>query len=303
MSLSLTEQLDSFVRKHSDRQLMMLPAAIFLIAVLIIAFTWATTGAPVKLGMEFKGGTMISLTTDTPLTELKEKYSAYPITDVRQTGSTTVMQFGPMSAEEQNTLNKDVTDTYENVEIRQVGPVYGLDLQKQAIKALFFSFVGMSIVVFIIFRTFVPSGAVVLSAFCDIVTAVAFMDVVGVELSLGTLAALLMLIGYSVDSDMLLTTRVIKRKGELDENIKGAMITGITMTTTTLVALLAMYIVSTYSYLVVPSFSQITLLSSISIVLIFGLLADLINTWMTNVSILRWYVRKEGTRGARRRRA
>jgi preprotein translocase subunit SecF len=61
MSLSLTEQLDSFVRKHSDRQLMMLPAAIFLIAVLIIAFTWATTGAPVKLGMEFKGGTMISL--------------------------------------------------------------------------------------------------------------------------------------------------------------------------------------------------------------------------------------------------
>jgi preprotein translocase subunit SecF len=303
MSLSLTEQLDSFVRKHSDRQLMILPVAILLIAVLIIAFTWATTGAPVKLGMEFKGGTMISLTTDTPMTELKEKYSAYPITDVRQTGSTTVMQFGPMSDEEQNTLNKDITDTYENVEIRVVGPVYGKDLQEQAIKAIFFSFVGMSLVVFVIFRTFIPSGAVVLSAFCDIMTAVAFMDLVGVELSLGTLAALLMLIGYSVDSDILLTTRVLKRKGEIQENISNAMDTGITMTTTTLVALIAMYLVSTYSYLVIPSFSQINLLSDISIVLIFGLVADMINTWLTNVSILRWYVKKEGTRGARRRRA
>ena len=303
MSLSLTEQLDSFVRKHSDRQLMILPGAILLIAVLIIAFTWATTGAPVKLGMEFKGGTMISLTTDTPLTELKDKYSAYPITDVRQTGSTTVMQFGPMSDEEQNTLNKDITDTYENVEIRVVGPVYGKDLQEQAIKGIFFSFVGMSLVVFVIFRTFIPSGAVVLSAFCDIMTAVAFMDLVGVELSLGTLAALLMLIGYSVDSDILLTTRVLKRKGEIQENISNAMDTGITMTTTTLVALIAMYLVSTYSYLVIPSFSQINLLSDISIVLIFGLVADMINTWLTNVSILRWYVKKEGTRGARRRRA
>ncbi|WP_321420400.1 protein translocase subunit SecF [uncultured Methanomethylovorans sp.] len=303
MSLSLTEQLDSFVRKHSDRQLMILPGAILLIAVLIIAFTWATTGAPVKLGMEFKGGTMISLTTDTPLTELKEKYSIYPLTDVRQTGSTIVMQFGPMSTEEQNTLNKDVTDTYENVEIKLVGPVYGKDLQEQAIKAIFISFVGMSLVVFVIFRTFIPSGAVVLSAFCDIMTAVAFMDLVGVELSLGTLAALLMLIGYSVDSDILLTTRVLKRKGELQENISNAMGTGITMTTTTLVALIAMYLVSTYSYLVIPSFSQINLLSDISIVLIFGLVADMINTWLTNVSILRWYVKKEGTRGARRRRA
>lgn len=303
MSLSLTEQLDSFVRKHNDRQLLVLPVATFLIAVLIIAFTLATTGAPVKLGMEFKGGTMVSLTTDTPAASLKEKYSDYPLSDIRQTGSRTVMQFGPMSNEEQLSLTKDVTDTYQNVEIRQIGPVYGKDLQNQALKAVFFSFVGMSLVVFIIFRTFVPSAAVVLSAFCDIMIAVAFMDLVGVELSLGTVAALLMLIGYSVDSDILLTTRVLKRRGEVEENITNAMGTGITMTTTTLAALIVMYIVATYSYLVIPSFSQINLLSDISIVLIFGLVADIMNTWLTNVSILRWYVQREGTKGARRRRA
>ncbi len=300
MSLSLTEQLDSFVRKHNDRQLLVLPVATFLIAVLIIAFTLAMTGAPVKLGMEFKGGTMVSLTTDTPIASLNEKYSTYPLTDVRQTGSRIVMQFGPMSNEEQLSLTKDVTDTYENVEIRQIGPVYGKDLQNQALKAVFFSFLGMSLVVFVIFKTFIPSGAVVLSAFCDIIIAVAFMNLAGIELSLGTVAALLMLIGYSVDSDILLTTRVLKRRGEVEENITNAMGTGITMTTTTLAALIVMYIVTTYSYLIIPSFSQINLLSDISIVLIFGLVADIMNTWLTNVSILRWYVQKEG---ARRRRA
>lgn len=303
MSLSLTEQLDSFVRKHNDRQLMILPAACFLIAVLIIAFTFATTGAPVKLGMEFKGGTMVSLTTNTPITSLKEKYATYPLTDIRQTGSRVIIEFGPMSAEQQQSLTKDVTATYENVEIRQIGPVYGKDLQDQALKAVFISFVGMSLVVFVIFRTFVPSGAVVLSAFCDIAIAIGFMDLVGVELSLGTVAALLMLIGYSVDSDILLTTRVLKRRGEISENISNAMGTGLTMTTTTLAALIVMYIVTTYSYLVIPSFSQINLLSDISIVLIFGLVADIMNTWLTNVSILRWYVQKEGTKIARRRKA
>lgn len=303
MSLSLTEKLDSFVRKHNDRQLLVLPVAIFLIAVLIIAFTLATTGSPVKLGMEFKGGTMVSLTTDMPASDLKETYSVYPLTDIRQTGSRTVMQFGPMSSVEQLSLTEVVTDNFQNVEIRQIGPVYGKDLQKQAIKAVIFSFIGMALVVFIIFRTFVPSLAIVLAAFCDIIIAAAFMNVAGIELSLGTVAALLMLIGYSVDSDILLTTRLLKRRGEVEENITNAMGTGITMTTTTLAALVVMYLVTTYSYLFIPSFFQINLLSDISIVLIFGLLADIMNTWLTNVSILRWHVKREGTKGARRRRA
>ncbi len=105
-----------------------------------------------------------------------------------------------------------------------------------------------------------------------------------------------MLIGYSVDSDILLTTRVLKRRGTPQENISNAMHTGVTMTTTTLAALVVMYIVSTYSYLISSSLSQITLLSDISIVLIFGLTADLLNTWMLNTSILRWHVANAGKR-------
>lgn len=296
MEVGLTERLDSFVRKHNDRQLAAIPLGVFVISLLILAITFAGSGSPVKLGMDFEGGTMISMETQETVLSIEQKYADYPINDVRQAGSRIIMQFGPMDNELQQQLVSDVIDTYENVEINQVGPVYGASLQKQAFKAVIASFIGMAIVVFLIFKTLVPSVAVVLSALSDIAIAAAFMNIAGIELSLATVAALLMLIGYSVDSDILLTTRVLKRRGTPQENISNAMHTGVTMTTTTLAALVAMYFVSTFSYLLSPTFSQITLLSNISIVLIFGLLADMMNTWMLNTSILRWHVTNVGTR-------
>ncbi|MGI5991255.1 MAG: protein translocase subunit SecF [Methanosarcina sp.] len=297
MSTGLTELLDNFVKNHDNRQLLVFPLAVFAVSLIILLVSIINTGSPVNLGMEFQGGTQISVeTTDSPAV-LKEMYSSYPIMDARQAGSRVIMQFDVMDNEEQQKLETDVTGHYSNVEIRQVGPIYGRDLQIQAIKALFISFIGMCIVVFLLFRSLIPSFAVMLSAFSDITIAVAFMKVAGIELSLGTLAALLMLIGYSVDSDILLTNRVIKRRGMVEEKISRAMHTGITMTTTTLAALAVMYLVSTFSYLVIPSFTQITLLSQIAIVLIAGLIADMMNTWLLNTGILRWYVTKPEFRG------
>jgi preprotein translocase subunit SecF len=202
-----------------------------------------------------------------------------------------------MENEQQSQLEKDVTSRYSNVQIQQVGPIYGQELQVQAIRAIIISFIGMSIVVFLLFRSAVPSLAVILSAFSDITIALAFMKVTGIELSLGTLAALLMLIGYSVDSDILLTNRVLKRRGTVDEKVSRAIETGVTMTSTVLVALVAMYVVSTYLYLIIPSFTQIPLLSQISIVLLAGLFADIMNTWLLNTGILRWYVMKPEFKG------
>jgi preprotein translocase subunit SecF len=298
MATGLAEILDNFVKSHSDRQLLALPLAILAVSLAILLVSFVSSGSPVKLGMDFQGGTQISLeTTDSPAV-LEKMYSSYPLTDVRQTGSRVIMQFGIMDDEQQHQLEKDVAShNYSNLQIQQVGPIYGKTLQLQALQALCISFIGMSIVVFLLFRTFIPSFAVILSAFSDIMIAAAFMRVAGIELSLGTLAALLMLIGYSVDSDILLTNRVIKRRGTVDEKVSKAMHTGITMTTTTLAALASMYIVSTFSYLVIPSFTQITLLSQISIVLIAGLFADMMNTWLLNTGILRWYAMKPEFRG------
>lgn len=297
MATGLTEFLDNFVKSHDNRQLLAFPLAVLALSLVVLLVSFVSSGSPLILGMEFQGGTQISLETTESPAVLENMYSSYPITDVRQAGSRVIMQFGIMDNEQQRQLEEDVMGRYSNVQIQQVGPVYGQELQVQALQALFISFIGMAIIVFLIFRTLVPSAAIILSAFSDIVIAAAFMRVAGIELSLGTLAALLMLIGYSVDSDILLTNRVLKRRGPVEEKISRAMHTGITMTTTTLAALTAMFIVSTFAYLVVPSFTQITLLSQISIVLIAGLFADMMNTWLLNTGILRWYSLKPEFRG------
>jgi preprotein translocase subunit SecF len=114
----------------------------------------------------------------------------------------------------------------------------------------------------------------------------AVMNIVGISLSLGTTAALLMLIGYSVDSDILLTNRVLKRQGKLNDKLMGAFHTGMIMTSTTLAAVTALFLVSW--------FGSIQILMEISAVLLIGLVADILNTWLTNVGILKWYVLKGG---------
>jgi len=297
MATGFTEFLDNFVKNHDNRQLLAFPLAILAVSLIILLVSFLSSGSPVTLGMEFQGGTQVSLeTTDSPVV-LKEAFSSYPLIDARQAGNRVILEFGIMDNEKQRQLEKDVTTRYSNVEIRQIGPIYGQELQVQAIQALIISFIGMAIVVFLLFRSFVPSFAVILSAFSDIMIALAFMKVAGVELSLGTLAALLMLIGYSVDSDILLTNRILKRRGTVEDKVSRAIETGVTMTSTVLVALLAMYLVSTYLYLIIPSFTQIPLLSQISIVLLAGLLADIMNTWLLNTGILRWYVHKPEFKG------
>ncbi len=156
------------------------------------------------------------------------------------------------------------------------------DLYRQLMISLVLAFLLMTLVVFILFRTFIPSLAVVSCVLFTIIMTVTVVNLFGIKISTGGIIALLMLIGYSVDTDILLTNRVLKRKdGTLNEKISGAFKTGITMTLTSLFAILA-------SLFVVKSFSSI--LTQIFLIISIGLFFDLINTWITNVSILKWHV-------------
>lgn len=288
----LVDTVTNYVNTHTVKQIITLPLILLAISIAIIAGSMAIHGTPVSLGLEFEGGVMATLDTSMTDSQLENDFAAYNLIGVRDAGNRKLVQFGTMDQDTQMQLAEHINEKYTDSEIMQIGQVYSTELQKQAIKAVLFAFIGMAIVVFIIFRSPIPSGAVVLSAFSDIVIAAAFMNIAGIELTVGTIAALLMLIGYSVDSDILLTTRLLKRRGTIEDNIHHAMKTGMTMTITTLAALVMMYLVSTFSYLV-TSFSQISIISDISIVLIFGLIADLVNTWLLNTGILKWYI--EGT--------
>jgi preprotein translocase subunit SecF len=72
------------------------------------------------------------------------------------------------------------------------------------------------------------------------------------------------------------------------------------MTTTTLAAIFILFLVSTFAQYV-SSFSRIDIISDISAVLLLGLATDLMNTWMLNTGILKWYLGREVPIGKRKR--
>jgi preprotein translocase subunit SecF len=274
------------IEKYSPKQLVMIPLAMLAVALLLLILNIATTGMPVTPGIDFSGGTAVTIITIDTREQISLYFAEYPLSEVSDMNNGKFLKFGLMDDAKYKSLTSLINQRYPDARIDQIGETFGKSLQSQAVLALIFSFIGMSIVVFLSFRTFVPSGAVVLSAFADIVMTAATMNLIGIQLSLGTLAALLMLIGYSVDSDILLTNRVLKRQGKLNEKLSGAFHTGIIMTTTTFAAIAAMFLVSW--------FGAVQIIYEISAVLLIGLLFDVMNTWLTNVGILKWYVLKGG---------
>jgi len=290
---SLFEKVD--ITKYPVKKMVAIPLIILLISFAIITYTQVTVDSPVSLGTDFKGGTVIKITTDEAEEELTAKFAAYPIAHIRDTGGVNEksIEFGPMSELQKDELIAMFKEEYGSYELQDTSPLFGQESQRQAVRAVILAFMLMAIVVFVVFRTFVPSFAVVLSAFSDIVIAVACMDIIRMELSLGTVAALLMLIGYSVDSDILLTRNLLHKKGDLNEKVRTAMKTGITMTATTISAIFAMFIVSSSIHLFSSHFAPIPMLRDISLVLLFGLTMDLLNTWLLNAGILRWYMEKK----------
>ncbi|MFH1587790.1 MAG: protein translocase subunit SecF [Candidatus Diapherotrites archaeon] len=168
-------------------------------------------------------------------------------------------------------------------QVREIGPTLGETFWETALIVSFIAFVLVILVIFAFFREIIPSFAVLAAAVFDIFCALALMSVFNIPLSLATIPTLLMLIGYSVDTDIMLTTRVLKRKEKTPiYRTKTAMKTGLTMTFTTLAALVAMLL---FSY-----FVQIMVVFEIAVVLIFGLLGDILSTWLMNAPVLLWYI-------------
>lgn len=276
------------IEKYSPKQLVVIPLVLLILSLLFIGFNMMSTGMPVTPGLDFSGGTAVTIRTTDTHDNLRAVFAGYPLTEISDMNDAKFLKFGSMDDAQSRSLATLVGQKYPDASISQISETFGKSLQYQAFIALIFSFIGMAIVVFLSFRTFVPSVAVVLSAFADIVMTAAAMNLVGITLTLGTTAALLMLIGYSVDSDILLTNRVLKRQGKLQEKLAGAFHTGIVMTSTTFAAITALFIVSWIG--------SIQILMEISAVLLIGLLFDVINTWLTNAALLKWYVQKGGVR-------
>lgn len=267
----------------SYKPLIAIPAAITLIALLLVIFNGLNES------VDLKGGALAELTLEKSVTQaeleslLRGKLGTGDVKVLSVRGERATVQFG---------TDMDVVKVSEALRgtatinsYKSVGPVLSRQAMNQIYWAIGFAFLFMSLTVFIIFRDPVPSLAVILAAASDIIIAVGGMSLFGIPLSLASVGAILMLIGYSVDTDILLTTRVLKRrKGTINERALGAMKTGVTMSIAAIASMAALYLVTVFAM------PEARVLSDIASVLIIGLLADIITTWLMNLGILRWYL-------------
>jgi len=279
------------------KKLMIIPLLLLLTAIGVIVYTYATTGDYLYKSVSLKGGLIISIPTDeiVDVTQIQTNVlSNFPGKDISIRTATVSGKLTGYSIEADITeedgvnsfldfLEQEFGISKENFTIEEIGSSLGASFFKETTMLLLLSFLFMAIVVFLFFRNPVISGAVILSAVSDIIITVAVLDIMKFKIGTAGIAALLMLISYSVDTDVLMATRVLKRKNQsIFEAILSSVNTGLTMVLATLAAVTIGLI-----------FSQATVLKEIMLIVFIGLIIDIISTNIQNAGIIRWYLKDD----------
>lgn len=287
------------VYEEQYKKLLIIPFLMLVLALVQIGVQTATTGDFINKDVSLKGGVTLSIDHSPIDADALEKHLADNLgTDVSTSvvstagsvkgviieaniateDSVKIQKLQDLSAEK---LGIDLDSTNSNLEV--IGSSLSKSFFQDTILAVLIAFIFMGIVVFIYFRNPAASGAVMLAAFSDIVVTIAIVNILGIKIGGGGIAAFLMMIGYSVDTDILLSVKVFKRKeGSVMDRIYNAMKTGLTMNVTTIVAISIALI-----------FTKSEVIAQIMTILLIGLFVDIINTWIQNVGIIRYYLERK----------
>jgi preprotein translocase subunit SecF len=277
--------------EHNYKKLLVIPSVILVIATIIIVTNFAQTGEWIKKDVSLSGGLTITIPDAKGL-------SRFDAEDILKDFDTTVRELSSVGVQGlivDSSVNVEKADVIitalrtriqlssDEYTVESIGSSLGESFFQETIRAVLYAFLFMAIVVFFYFRIPIPSLAVVLAAVSDMIITWAILILLGVKLSASGIAAFLMLIGYSVDTDILLTTRVLKRKGiTVFQATLSAMKTGLTMTVASLAAIIVAYF-----------FTSSLIIKQIMLILMIGLTVDVVITWLQNAGILRWYLEKK----------
>mgnify|MGYP000727103400 CR=1 FL=1 len=276
--------------------LLLIPIAILIFSFIYMFIFYSNNGDFINKDFSLTGGTSITIfgkinstQLEKSLSEKLDEINTREIYDLVTREQTALIVQTKTNIDDSKKIIEDYLGyklNNENSSFEFIGSNLSENFYKELLIAILFAFLFMAIIVFIIFRTFIPSFAVIISAFADIFMTLTLVDILGIKMSSAGIVAFLMLIGYSVDTDILLTNRILKRyEGSLNQRIFSSFKTGIKMTLTSLLALIS-------ALIVVSSFSVV--LTQIFTILVIGLGFDILNTWITNVSMLKWYVKSKG---------
>ncbi len=294
----LIEKAKDFYKKHYKR-FFIVPALAVLFCLLVLGANYARTGEIVERGIDLKGGTIVTVdwaAAGSPdLAKLHSKISgsvggasvhiagtsAYSSTGL----SLAALDFEAGPNTDPQALVSAVKDAlsaqgFQTAEsdynMKTVGPAVGEEFLNRAYIALALGFFFMGLMILFLFKTPVAVATVLSCIFFDFLGGLAVMNLFGIALSPMTLAALLTLIGFSIDSDILITTATLNRhEGHVMDRAFHSMKTGVTMICTAAAALLA-----------ITFLSGSALLQDMTIILLGGLFFDVIHTWFTNLGVL-----------------
>ena len=184
--------------------------------------------------IDFTGGTLVQIRFEQPPTVASIRAGLGRI----QLGESVIQQYGdpreyiiraPLTTASSEEIAKRVTTAlgqetslgkFEVRRIEFVGPQVGRDLQLQAIYAVLFGLAGILLYVAWAFKSLKGGVAAIVAVFHDMIVCLGALSLTGREFSLPVLAALLTIIGYSVNDTIVAYDRLRENRGKFSQKGK-----------------------------------------------------------------------------------
>ena len=235
-------------------------------AILSLASILAVIFIGLNLGIDFKGGILLEVRTSSNISIAKIRNeisnlnigeisiqefgqdSDYLIRVERQEGSDNAQQIAVEAIKA--SLNKAFSKDIEYRRLEYVGPTVSKDLVKDGVMAIIFAIIAMLAYIWFRFELPFALGAIV-ALVHDITLTMGLFAILGLEFNLATVAAILLIIGYSMNDTVVVYARIREnlRKFKkmnlndlLDKSINETLSRTINTTFTTILALGALYL-------------------------------------------------------------
>lgn len=187
---------------------------------LLISIIWVSINQ-FNYGIDFIGGISIEVRTneEPDLTEMREVLGALNIGEVvlQSFGSSRDLSIRVGVSSEENlmqnitlikqTLQDKFSYEFDYRKVDFVGPQVGQQMIQSGTIAMILSFLGIMLYIWVRFEWHFGMG--VLLALChDVIIALGFMSITGYDFNLSTIAAILTVIGYSVNDSVVIYDRI-----------------------------------------------------------------------------------------------
>jgi len=199
---------------------MMRPAVILSIAVIIIGIASLVWHGGPNFGIDFAGGTLIQIkfNKETPTDKIRSAFRAigFEGSIIQDFGPNEVIVRTAESGADPKGLTSRVDEAllaafgkgaYEIRRIEVVGPKVGRDLTRKALLAIIFSWLGILVYVGVRFEFRYALGGIV-ALIHDVLITITFLSLFGKEFDLNIVAALLTIIGFSINDTIVIFDRI-----------------------------------------------------------------------------------------------